>query len=124
MTHQPDDILNLQEVAAYLRLDPRTVLRIASALGGRRTGRRWRFRYADVTRYFNADITQEQRQRVDGEGYCGRQTSRLQNVPARKERRPGMEVRKGMGGGRDKKCAESDGVDTDPYGLRKALGLG
>jgi len=126
MPYEPDDILNLREVADYLRLDPRTVLQIASRLGGRRTGRRWRFRFGDVTEFFHAYITQDQRQCVVGEGCRGRQTGCLPTVPARQKRRPGMEGRETMGGGsaKNRTDAKGDGADSDPFGLRKALGLG
>ena len=126
MPYEPDDILNLSEVADYLRLDPRIVLRVASQLGGRRTGRRWRFRYGDVTEFFHANITQNQRQRVDGESCRGRQAGCLSTVSARKKGRPGMEGRKRMVGGtvKNRVGSKGDGANSDPFGLRNALGLG
>ena len=49
-----DDILTLAEVSAALRLDPRTVRRVASRIGGRRIGNRWRFRWGTVMEFFDA----------------------------------------------------------------------
>ena len=45
MSYAPDDILSLREIAKELKLDPRTIKPIASQLGGRRIGYRWRFRW-------------------------------------------------------------------------------
>lgn len=122
MEYAPDDILTLSEVAEKLHLDPRTVKRVASALGGRRIGYRWRFKWGAVLEYFNnADIETEQRKSLDGEGGNRRQAGRLQDVPARKKGRPGVAGRKRVGG---TGAREGAGGDSDPYGLRKALGLG
>ena len=46
--HAPDSILTLAEVAQALRLDPRTVKRVAGELGGKRIGNRWRFQWGRV----------------------------------------------------------------------------
>ena len=59
MVRNLDAILTLKEVAQALRLDPRTVKEVAFALGGRRIGYRWRFRWGTVLEYFsNADFQQ------------------------------------------------------------------
>ena len=39
--HAHDDILTLTEISQMLRLDRKTVVRIASEMGGMRFGRRW-----------------------------------------------------------------------------------
>jgi hypothetical protein len=122
MKYAPDDILTLGAVAEKLHLDPRTVKRIASLLGGKRIGNRWRFKWGNVLEYFNnADIETEQRQSLDGAGGDRRQASRLQDVSPRKERRPGVAGRKRMGGGT---TPTGNGWSDDPYGLRKAYALG
>ena len=122
MEYAPNDILTLGEVSEKLHLDPRTVKRIASALGGRRIGNRWRFKWGAVLEYFNnADFETEQRKSLDGAGGDRRQAGRLQDVPARKERRPGMAGCKRMGGNGTE---EGVGGHNDPNGLRKAYGLG
>lgn len=59
-----DDILTLTEVAAALRLDPRTVRRVASELGGRRCGSRWRFRWGTVMEWFDAYTVKASKQRM------------------------------------------------------------
>ena len=51
MVHDENKILTLKEVAQELRLDPRTVKEVAFALGGRRIGYRWRFRWGTVLEY-------------------------------------------------------------------------
>ena len=122
MEYAPEEILTLSQVAEKLRLDPRTVKRVAFALGGRRIGNRWRFKWGAVLEYFNnADFETEQRQSLDGEGGYRRQAGGLQDVSARQEARPGMAGRKRMGG---RTAQIGDGMESDPYGLRKALGLG
>ena len=132
MPYSPEDILTLEELATKLRLDPRTVKRVASALGGKRFGNRWRFKWGTVMEYFNnANFETKQRQQVDGEGGYGRQAGGLQDVPARQEARPGVAGSKRMGGraaqaGRGGATATTAGGSEtpDPYGLREALGLG
>ena len=128
----PDDFLTLDELANALRLDPRTVKRVAYALGGKRFGNRWRFKWGTVMEYFsNADFENGQRQSVDGAGGFGRQAGCLQDVSARQEARPGLAGGKRMGGGatqtgRSGPTPRSGGGGDapDPYGLREALGLG
>lgn len=125
MPHAPDDILTLSELAAELRLDRRTIVRVASLIGGRQFGNRWRFRWGAVMEAFNdADTSQRQRQRLVGQGGDQWQADCLPDVSARQERRSGMEGRKGMGGGKNTGSKTGDGSAADPYGLRAALGLG
>ena len=126
---QRDSILTLQEVALALRLDLRTVRKVGCELGGKRFGNRWRFKWGTVLEYFdNAYFETEQRQSLDGTGDTGWQAGRLQNVPRREEIRPGMAGRQGMGGRTARKSNDGEGrgatSPTDPFGLRKALGLG
>ena len=41
--YHPDDVLDLEEIAAKFDLDPRTIGPVASELGGKRFGRIWKF---------------------------------------------------------------------------------
>ena len=123
MARDPDDIISLRQLAEVFHLDPRTIKPIASELGGRRIGNRWRFRWGTVMEAFNdADSSQRQRQRLVGQGDSGREAGGLPDVPARSEGRPGMEGRKRMGG-KNNGGTQAERA-PDPYGLRKALGLG
>ncbi len=89
MSYALDEILTLKEVAQALRLDPRTVKEVALALGGRRIGYRWRFRWGTVLEYFsNADVETGQGKLLDGESHCERQAGSLQNVPGREKHGP------------------------------------
>ena len=85
-----DDILTLREVAAALRLDPRTVRLVASDLGGRRLGSRWRFRWGTVMECFNAYATETSEQRMGRP--CDDQWPRggKQNLSTRPEEWAGM----------------------------------
>ena len=122
MERNLDAILTLKEVAQALRLDPRTVKEVALALGGRRIGYRWRFRWGTVLEYFsNADVETGQGKLLDGESHRERQAGSLQNVPGREKAWPGMAGRKRMGG-RAKK--DRTGRDDDPHGIRTAYGVG
>lgn len=120
--YDPDDILNLHQVVDRLFLDRRTVRRIAFKLGGRRFRNRWRFRWGSVLEYFNnAYIETGQRKLLDGAGIYGWQADCQQDVPARQERRPGMEGRETMGG---RSAKNYQRTDCDPYGLGKAYTVG
>ncbi|WP_077071226.1 hypothetical protein [Mailhella massiliensis] len=89
MSYALDEILTLKEVAQALRLDPRTVKEVAFALGGRRIGYRWRFRWGTVLEYFsNADVETRQRKLLGGESHRERQADSLQNVPGREKHGP------------------------------------
>lgn len=75
MTYEDNEILTLKEVAF--------------ALGGRRIGYRWRFRWGTVLEYFsNADVETRQRKLLDGESHRERQADSLQNVPGREKHGP------------------------------------
>src|SRR5712691_8776998 len=52
-----DELLDVQEVAARLRVNPRTVLRMADRgeLPGVKVARRWRFRSSDLDTYLQSD---------------------------------------------------------------------
>jgi len=52
-----DELLDVQEVATRLRLNPRTVLRMADRgeLPGRKVARRWRFYSSDLDAYLQSD---------------------------------------------------------------------
>lgn len=75
MTYEDNEILILKEVAF--------------ALGGRRIGYRWRFRWGTVLEYFsNADVETRQRKLLGGESHRERQADSLQNVPGREKHGP------------------------------------
>lgn len=71
-----DAILTLRQVAAKLRLDPRTLRGVAVDMGGRRFGRCWRFHWGAVMEYFtNAKFAYRQKQSMARKGYGKRKTS-------------------------------------------------
>jgi hypothetical protein len=123
MSYADDDILTLKELAAALRLDPKTVNRVGYKLGGKRFGNRWRFRWGSAMEYFsNADIEDGQKNPcLDGKGGNGRETDRLQDVSIWEKTRPGMAGGKRMGGTTKNKSARGA---QDPYGLRAAYAMG
>ncbi|MFI3272899.1 MAG: helix-turn-helix domain-containing protein [Pseudomonadota bacterium] len=122
MQYAADEILTIKQVAKALKLDPRTLKSVASALGGRRIGYRWRFKWSAVLEYFdNAKFDSEQRQSVDGKGGHQGQTSCFQNVPSRKTRRPRMASGQRVGRGTTQ---NSDDAKVDPHGLGTAYVLG
>ena len=122
MAYEPDDIISLQQLAEEFKLDPRTIKPIASTLGGKRIGNRWRFRWGTVMESFNdANFTQRQRQRLVGQGDAERQAGGLQDVSPWQERRSGMAGRKTVGGRTNAVGAIGSG---DPYGLGTAYVLG
>ena len=53
-----DELLDVQEVAALLRVNPRTVLRMADRkeLAALRVGKRWRFRPRDLDAYLRTQV--------------------------------------------------------------------
>jgi hypothetical protein len=64
----PDDILDLTELAKELQLAPRTVKRVASHLGDKCFGNRWRFCWGTVMeRVSNAYPAKESGKSVDGQ---------------------------------------------------------
>lgn len=57
-----DELLDVQDVAARLRVNPRTVLRMAERgdLVAAKVARRWRFRMSDVDEYLQTQIEEAQ----------------------------------------------------------------
>lgn len=55
-TDQPE-VMTLTEASAFLRLDRKTVVKLANAkqIPGRRLGRDWRFLRADLVRFVHGD---------------------------------------------------------------------
>jgi excisionase family DNA binding protein len=49
---ESDEILTVEEVAALLKLHPRTVYKRASQLQGFRIGRQWRFSKSEIMKLF------------------------------------------------------------------------
>ena len=95
--YSPDDFLTLKQLARVLKLDPRTVKRVAFQLGGRRMGQCWRFNWGAVLEFFHADIETRQGRPLAGPRGAGRKADRLQNVPSRKKIRAAMAGRKKNG---------------------------
>lgn len=52
----PEKLLTLKQVAAWLQVSERTVLRMMERgeISGRKVGRQWRFEESEVERYFNS----------------------------------------------------------------------
>ncbi len=70
MIEQPDEILTIEEVAAYLKAGRRTVYRLAAngQIPAFKLGGVWRFRRAELERWIAARIgTQEERPKPDEE---------------------------------------------------------
>lgn len=70
MIEQPDEILTIEEVAAYLKVGRRTVYRLAAngQIPAFKLGGVWRFRRAELERWIAARIgTQEERPKPDEE---------------------------------------------------------
>ena len=119
--YSPDEFLTLKQLARILKLDPRTVKRVASQLGGRRMGQCWRFNWGAVLEYFHADIETRQGRPLAGPRSARWETDRLQNVPSRKKILTTMAGRKKMGRGTARKGSSRR---EDPHGLGNAYGLG
>ena len=86
MSRDAKKIMTLKEVAQELRLNPRTVKEVAFALGGRRIGYRWRFRWGTVLEYFsNADVETGQRKLLDDESHREQQANSLHHVSGREK---------------------------------------
>ena len=119
-----DDILTLAEVSAALRLDPRTVRRVASRIGGRRIGNRWRFRWGTVMEFFDAYANQSERQRLAGKSNRQRQGGGQQTVSAGPEKGAGMARGTTVGGVTERGIPARSCRENDPHGLRAARGLG
>ena len=122
----PDDILTLREVARALRVDPRTVRRIAFTLGGKRFGCSWRFRWGTVMEYFKNANTEKRPRRYLAcacpdqwqgggfEGFSSRQAERARMGSSPKLGNPAKKGNSGRFGGK----AE------DAHGLGAILGVG
>ena len=122
MSRDPDELLNLKQFCKATGLDPRTVKKIAVALGGKRVGRLWIFRWGTAMEFFsNANTDEKVRQSMARASLCEREAGCQQTVPERKKGRPGMAGCKTMGGGRK---TETLGRGDDPFGLREALTVG
>jgi excisionase family DNA binding protein len=52
-----DEILTVEEVAALLKLHPKTVYKKAGDLHGYRIGRQWRFRKSEIMKLFEKGNT-------------------------------------------------------------------
>ena len=59
MSDQPDEILTIDEVAAYLKAGKRTVYRLAAEgkLPAFKLGGTWRFRRSDLDEWIAANLT-------------------------------------------------------------------
>lgn len=120
-----DAILTLTQISKALRLDRKTVVRLASVLGGRRFGRRWRFRWGSVMEVFNANANQSQGQCLAGQSPNQWQGGGQQDISARAQKRPGVDAGPAMGNRKKKgNPAGAEQQESDAYGLRAALGLG
>src|SRR5713101_2582966 len=78
-----NELLDVQEVATRLRLNPRTVLRMADRgdLPGIKVARRWRFRSSDLNTYLQSNHTT-----ASEEGWSGEE---LEEVSINKEAQNG-----------------------------------
>ncbi len=56
---RPDDIMTLEEVAAYLRLTPQTIYKWAQEkrIPAAKLGKEWRFRRSTLDRWLDAQIS-------------------------------------------------------------------
>ncbi len=123
--YPPDAILSLKQMAEALHLDRKTVVRLASVLGGRRFGRRWRFRWGSAMEVFNANANQGQGQCLACQGSNQWSGGGQQDFSTRAQERPGMDAGQTMGNRKKKGNSQSPKQqDGDAYGLRSALGLG
>lgn len=123
---EADDILYLKEVAKALRLDPRTVKRIACELGGKHIGRCWRFRWGTVMEYFsNAYVEKRPKQCLVGQSRSEWEGSEQQILPSRAQKGSRVDGGKTMGDRSKKRIPPGTGKkEDDPHGLRASLGLG
>lgn len=123
--YPPDAILTLTEISKALHLDRKTVVRLASELGGRRFGRRWRFRWGSVMEVFNANANQSQGECLAGQSSNQWPGGGQQDISARAQERHGVDAGPAMGNRKKKGNPAGAGKqESDAYGLRSALGLG
>ena len=122
----PDDILTLREVARALRVDPRTVRRIAFALGGKRFGCSWRFRWGTVMEYFkNANTEKRPRRYLAGSCADQGQDCRLESFSSRQAERARMDRGQKLGNPAKKgNSGRFGGKAEDAHGLGAILGVG
>lgn len=122
----PDSILTLAEISRALRLDQRTVSRIASVLGGKRIGRCLRFRWGTVMEAFSdANFEERSRECLVGQSHHQRSNGGHQVFPSGSQKRPRVDGGEKLGGKQKKGTSGSGGGQKeDAYGLRAALGLG
>ena len=94
-------------MAQALRLDQRIVSHIALELGGRRIGRRWRFRWGTVMEFFNnANFEKRSRNAWLARVIINGQILDTQVFPSRSEKRAGMDGRAEMGSGKEKVASD------------------
>jgi len=120
--YDDDDILSTIQLAKRLEVDPKAIRRVASLIGGRRIGYRWKFRWGTVKEFFkNAYFETGQGQLLDGPGEGKWQADCEPLLWLWKERRPRVEGCEGMGGGANK---SANVWGQDPFGLRAAYLVG
>ena len=123
--YPPDAILTLNQMTEALHLDRKTVVRLASMLGGRRFGRCWRFRWGSAMEVFNANANQGQGECVAGQSDNQRGGGGQQDISAGQEKRPGVDGSAKVGNQKKNRNSQrAKTQDSDPYGLGAALGLG
>ena len=123
--YPPDAILSLNQMAAALHLDRKTVVRLASMLGGRRFGRRWRFRWGSAMEVFNANANQGQGECLAGQSDNQWAGGGQQDFSSWAQERPRVDAGAPVGDRKKKgNSRSSKSQDGDAYGLRAALGLG
>ena len=116
--YDDDDILSTIQLAKRLEVDPKAIRRVASLIGGRRIGYRWKFRWGTVKEFFkNAYFETGQGQLLDGPGEDKWQADCEPLLWLWKERRPRVADCEGMGGGANK---SANVWGQDPFGLRAA----
>ena len=125
-SYHQDSILTIKEVSQVLQLDPRTVSQIAYALGGRRVGRSWRFRWGTLMEFFNdANFEKGSWERLVSQSKHLWRDCRNEVLSTGQEKRPGMDGRPEMGNRAKKRTfAKGSPEAEDPYGLRAAYVLG
>ena len=120
--YDDDDILSTIQLAKRLEVDPKAIRRVASLIGGRRIGYRWKFRWGTVKEFFkNAYFETGQGQLLDGPCEGKWQADCEPLLWLWKERRPRVEGSEGMGGGTNK---SANVWGQDPFGLRAAYLMG
>ena len=122
--YPPDAILTPEEVSAALRLDRRTIVRLASEPGGRRFGRRWRFRWGSVMEVFYANANQGERECLACQGDNQRGGGGQQDFPSGAPEGAGMDGGSAMGNQEKRGNFKRPKVEgKDDFGLRAALGV-